>query len=63
MALMVCPTCRQKFDSDQTEALPFCSERCRMVDLGRWLNEKFSLPIDPEADVAEMDDEDDPSEF
>ncbi len=24
--------------------LPFCSHRCRMVDLGRWLNEEHALP-------------------
>ena len=61
MPLTVCPTCRQKFDTDRSEALPFCSERCRMIDLGRWLSEEYSLPVDPEADVAEMDDEGDAS--
>ncbi len=28
-----------------------------MVDLGRWLNEEYSLPVEPDADVAEMDDD------
>ena len=26
---------------------PFCSERCRMVDLGRWLGEQYSVPHEP----------------
>ncbi len=26
--------------------LPFCSERCRMRDLGRWLNEEHALPCE-----------------
>jgi endogenous inhibitor of DNA gyrase (YacG/DUF329 family) len=25
--------------------MPFCSSRCRQVDLGRWLDEKHTLPI------------------
>lgn len=24
--------------------LPFCSERCRTIDLGRWLEEGYALP-------------------
>ena len=43
MALLCCPTCNANFDSNQTTALPFCSERCRLLDLGRWLNEKQRL--------------------
>jgi uncharacterized protein len=27
--------------------MPFCSQRCRMIDLGRWLDEKQGLPIEP----------------
>jgi endogenous inhibitor of DNA gyrase (YacG/DUF329 family) len=27
---------------------PFCSERCQMVDLGRWLNEDYSIPCEDE---------------
>jgi endogenous inhibitor of DNA gyrase (YacG/DUF329 family) len=25
--------------------MPFCSARCRLIDLGRWLDEKNSIPI------------------
>lgn len=37
------------------KSLPFCSERCRLVDLGRWLNEEHALPFeedDEESDAA-----------
>lgn len=27
--------------------MPFCCERCRMIDLGRWLDEKQGLPVGP----------------
>ncbi|WP_343894505.1 DNA gyrase inhibitor YacG [Craurococcus roseus] len=29
---------------------PFCSERCRQVDLGRWLSGRYAVPGDPEPD-------------
>jgi hypothetical protein len=29
---------------DETETPPFCSERCKMIDLGRWINEDIGLP-------------------
>jgi endogenous inhibitor of DNA gyrase (YacG/DUF329 family) len=33
-------------------AFPFCSKRCRMVDLGRWLGEEYRMP-DRQADEQE----------
>ena len=49
---MRCPICKKEFDPTQSPALPFCSERCRTIDLGRWLGETYTLPVvpDPEAD-------------
>ena len=49
---MRCPICRKEFVSDETTAMPFCSERCRSIDLGRWLDESYGMPnlTDPEAD-------------
>ncbi len=43
---MVCPKCRREFDPDQSDALPFCSERCRLIDLGAWLEEDYGLPYE-----------------
>ena len=46
-----CPTCERNFDPDQNTAVPFCSVRCRLADLDRWLNEDHSLPYErPEED-------------
>jgi endogenous inhibitor of DNA gyrase (YacG/DUF329 family) len=49
---MRCPICDKEFDPSESTALPFCSERCRTIDLGRWLDETYHLPDvpDPEAD-------------
>jgi endogenous inhibitor of DNA gyrase (YacG/DUF329 family) len=37
---------------------PFCSERCKMADLGRWLSEDYRVPDEPaDPPDAEPDDE------
>ncbi len=46
-----CPTCARSFEITSIAELPsfpFCSNRCRLIDLGRWLDEKQRLPIEPE---------------
>jgi endogenous inhibitor of DNA gyrase (YacG/DUF329 family) len=55
---MRCPICKREFDPATTTAIPFCSERCRTIDLGRWLDESYGLPVvpDPEADEIEEPD-------
>lgn len=50
-ALPTCPTCGRPFRFDETPTPPFCSERCQMIDLGRWLDEEIGLPCEPEDDV------------
>ena len=51
---MRCPTCGRTFDPEKSTSVPFCSLRCREVDLGRWLDEVHTIPNDPEA-VAEAE--------
>lgn len=53
MTSLRCPTCNLLFDIEKTKAMPFCSERCRLVDLGRWLNEEHSVPHVPSLDELE----------
>jgi len=42
-----CPICRRPTDSETDADFPFCSERCRLVDLGNWASEKYvvSSPV------------------
>jgi uncharacterized protein len=40
-----CPTCGNSFDPQASTAMPFCSDRCRRIDLKRWLNEEISFPL------------------
>jgi len=30
--------------------MPFCSERCRLIDLGHWLDERYGLEQEPDED-------------
>lgn len=39
-----CSTCGRRFLFDETDAPPFCSKRCKLIDLGRWLDEEVSMP-------------------
>ncbi len=59
MPQLRCPICDRQFASEQSPAMPFCSDRCRQVDLARWLDEDYGLPIesDNEVDVSGMDEE------
>jgi endogenous inhibitor of DNA gyrase (YacG/DUF329 family) len=57
-----CPICRKPTDSETDADFPFCSERCRTLDLENWASEKYvvsepvfdedgqedSLPADPD---------------
>ncbi len=43
--LMVkCPHCKEEFSYYTSKFRPFCSERCRMVDLGHWLDGSYAVP-------------------
>jgi uncharacterized protein len=48
-----CPICRQKFDAEKSQFLPFCSPRCKQIDLARWLDERYMLPSEREQDRPE----------
>ena len=40
-----CPSCHKSVDwSKASPFRPFCSERCRLIDLGEWASEKHAIP-------------------
>jgi len=41
-----CPTCKKPVE-EQQPVYPFCSERCKLIDLGRWASEAYviSAPV------------------
>ena len=40
---MKCPICKKEVPQGAPES-PFCSERCRLIDLGNWASEKYVIP-------------------
>lgn len=56
MSTIRCPICEKQFDPAASPAMPFCSDRCRQIDLGRWLREVYSVPVvrDPD-DIREVE--------
>ena len=53
-AVVLCPQCSKEvvWNSDNPYR-PFCSERCKMVDLGAWASESYRIPKSAEDDPAE----------
>ena len=45
---MKCPICKKDVVAEN-QFFPFCSERCKIIDLGNWASEKYviSTPIQP----------------
>ncbi len=42
-----CPICKKVLEqaAEDFGPRPFCSPRCKMVDLGNWLNEAYRIPM------------------
>ncbi len=38
-----CPICKKPVPLSEPE-LPFCSKRCRLIDLGKWADEEYRIP-------------------
>lgn len=63
--VLVCPICKHPVPpndgtdtSGGTSYFPFCSERCKLIDLGRWLDGKYQIPaveddLDESADTGQ----------
>ena len=51
---VACPQCGANVVwSDQNRYRPFCSERCKMIDLGAWATESYRIPVEDESDTLE----------
>jgi len=51
-----CPICKKDVKLGEAN-FPFCSERCRLIDLGNWSTEKYriSSPANPQMDEEDPD--------
>ncbi|MCX7793241.1 MAG: DNA gyrase inhibitor YacG [Thermodesulfovibrionales bacterium] len=51
---IICPVCRIVTTWNENPWRPFCSERCKLIDLGRWASEEYriSVPVEPEQKIS-----------
>lgn len=51
---MRCPACKRETTFEGNPFRPFCSERCKLIDLDNWLSGRYriSTPINPEEEAA-----------
>lgn len=49
-----CPICKQSVEREGNPSRPFCSERCKMIDLDNWLEGRYRVPapLDPDEENA-----------
>jgi endogenous inhibitor of DNA gyrase (YacG/DUF329 family) len=59
MAVVKCPHCGKETEFAGNEYRPFCSERCKLLDFGAWVDEEYNLPAESlsltEEDLQEME--------
>jgi endogenous inhibitor of DNA gyrase (YacG/DUF329 family) len=56
MHTVSCPTCDRPVEwSERSPWRPFCSERCKLIDLGAWASEQRGIPDDAPAEAEEAD--------
>jgi endogenous inhibitor of DNA gyrase (YacG/DUF329 family) len=59
MIRLTCPICGRTVEGADRAALPFfpfCSARCKTIDLGRWLDERYRLAADEQEEAPEEKD-------
>ena len=56
--MALCPQCNRATTLSADNAWrPFCSERCKLLDLGEWFGERYTVPVEnAEGDFAQDDD-------
>lgn len=54
-----CPQCRKEAELEGNPYRPFCSKRCKMIDLGTWASEGYRIPGEkaPDADYEDEDED------
>ena len=55
-----CPTCRRKTTWAGNPYRPFCSERCRVVDLAAWADGRYRIPGEPVSEETEPSEDEPP---
>ena len=63
MIKVSCPICQRLMEGESLKdwpEFPFCSKRCKLIDLGRWLGEAYHVPADEPPSSWRPEDQDTP---
>ncbi len=62
--VVACPTCKRASSLAPSNTFrPFCSERCKLIDLGAWASEDYKIPTAASTQEWEDKDEEKDKEF
>lgn len=58
-AVVACPQCGKEviWQSEISPYRPFCSERCKLIDLGKWAEGDYSIPLENPSEDEMTDDD------
>ena len=63
---MTCPICKREAPDPPADGprgdFPFCSARCKLIDLGRWLGGGYQIPVEAAPDGPGPTDDADPAD-
>jgi endogenous inhibitor of DNA gyrase (YacG/DUF329 family) len=51
---IICPICKNATTWEENPWRPFCSERCKLIDLGKWVTEEYKIPVKTEEETEEQ---------
>lgn len=54
-----CSKCKKEFLYYESKFRPFCSEKCKLIDLNRWLDEDYSVAVVEYDDLPEIEEKQD----
>jgi len=48
---IICPICKNTTTWEENPWRPFCSERCKLIDLGKWVSDEYKIPVKSEEEI------------
>jgi endogenous inhibitor of DNA gyrase (YacG/DUF329 family) len=54
-----CPICKKKCEWENNPYRPFCSQHCKIIDLGAWASDEYRIEGKPEDDTTTPQTEED----
>ena len=60
---VTCPLCKKKIPWKDNAFRPFCSDRCRLIDLGKWASDEYRIPGEKKDSSEEDQEENNPEEM